>query len=232
MWNAFYLSSLHLIKNSTMNKNNLSVALNIILAIAVAVLYYLHFSRSTTCPDVQRAAGDSSAVSKPMVLSPKEIKASKIVFVNTDIINEKYDYVKDLSAVLKANQQAFDNAYKKKATALQNRYQEIQQKASQGLLSDNQTREAQEELAKGKQELDQLEGNQQQLMDQMQKDNEKVLNTVMDYIKEYNKSSHYNYILTYNRTAMSPLMDANDSLDITAEIIEGLNAQYKAKKGK
>jgi outer membrane protein len=219
-------------KNITMNKNNLSVALNIILAVAVAILYYLHFSRGTTCPDMRLAASDSSVVSKPMVMLPKEIKASKIVYVNTDVINEKYDYVKDLSAVIKANQQAFDNAYKKKAAALQNRYQEIQQKASQGLLSDNQTRDAQEELAKGKQELDQLEGNQQQLMDQMQKDNEKVLNTVMDYIKEYNKSSHYNYILTYSRTAMSPIMDANDSLDITAEIIEGLNAQYKAKKGK
>jgi outer membrane protein len=217
-----------------MNKNNLSFALNIVLVIAVAILYYLHFSCSTTCPgEGTTTHSDSSVVSnKPIVLLPKEIKTSKIVFVNTDVINEKYEYVKDLSDVLKANQQTFDNAYKKKATALQNRYQEIQQKANQGLLSDNQTRDAQEELAKGKQELDQLEAQQQKLMEQMQRDNEKVLNTVMDYIKEYNKSSHYNYILTYNHSAMSPLMDANDSLDITAEIIEGLNAQYKSKKGK
>jgi outer membrane protein len=215
-----------------MNKNNLSVGLNIILVIAVAVLYYLHFSSSTTCPDKTIAVSDSAAASKPMVLLPKEIKASKIVFVNTDVINEKFEYVKELTTVAKANQQAFENAYKKKATALQNRYQEIQQKASQGLLSDNQTRDAQEELAKGKQELDQLEGKQQQMMEQIQGDNEKVLNMVMDYIKEYNKTSRYNYILAYSRSAMSPVMDANDSLDITNEIVEGLNAQYKAKKGK
>lgn len=217
-----------------MNKNNLSVALNIILAIAVAILYYLHFSSRTTCSGLEPAASvnDSSAASKPYVLLPKEIKASKIVFVNTDVINEKFDYVKDLTAVAKANQQAFESAYKKKATDLQTRYQEFQQKASQGLLSDNQTRDAQEELAKGKQELDRLEGKQQQLMDQLQRDNEKVLNTVMDYIKEYNKSSQYNYVLSYSRSAMSPVMDANDSLDITAEIVEGLNAQYKNKKGK
>jgi outer membrane protein len=214
-----------------MNKNNLSVALNIILVIAVAILYYLHFSCNATCAAQGAAAADSTAVSRPTVLLPKEIKASKIVFVNTDVINEKFDYVKELTAVAKANQQAFENAYKKKATALQNRYQEIQQKASQGLLSDNQTRDAQEELAKGKQELDQLEGKQQQMMEQIQNDNEKVLNTVMDYIKEYNKSSRYNYILAYSRSAMSPIMDANDSLDITNEIVEGLNAQYKAKKG-
>jgi outer membrane protein len=218
-----------------MNKNNLSVALNIILAIAVAVLYYLHFSsHSTTCPGEGEMTvnKDSSASSKPMVLAPKEIKASKIVFVNTDVINEKFEYVKELSSAAKANQQSFENAYKKKATDLQNRYQEFQQKASQGLLSDNQTRDAQEELAKGKQELDQLEAKQQLLMEQIQRDNEKVLNTVMDYIKEYNKSSQYNYILAYSRSAMSPVMDANENLDITNEIVEGLNAQYKSKKGK
>jgi outer membrane protein len=217
-----------------MNKNNLSVALNIVLAIAVAVLYYLHFSRGTTCPGEGETAvnKDSSAAAKPMVLAPKEIKASKIVFVNTDVINEKFDYVKELSAAAKNNQLSLESIYKKKATDLQNRYQEIQQKASQGLLSDNQTRDAQEELAKGKQELDQLEGKQQQLMEQIQRDNEKVLNMVMDYIKEYNKSSQYNYILAYSRSAMSPVMDANESLDITNEIVEGLNAQYKAKKGK
>lgn len=215
-----------------MNKNNLSVALNIVLVIAVAILYYLHFSSATTTTNTTAAVSDSTTAAKPVVLLPKEIKASKIVFVNTDVINEKFEYVKELTASAKANQQAFENAYKKKATALQNRYQEIQQKASQGLLSDNQTRDAQEELAKGKQELDQLEGKQQQMMEQIQSDNEKVLNMVMDYIQEYNKNSQYNYILAYSRSAMSPVMAANDSLDITSEIVDGLNAQYKSKKGK
>jgi outer membrane protein len=215
-----------------MNKNNLSVALNIVLVIAVAILYYFHFSCPGTCTAEKTPDNDSSVASRPMVMAPREIKASKIVFVNTDVINEKFDYVKELSSAAKANQLSFENTYKKKATDLQNRYQEIQQKASQGLLSDNQTRDAQEELAKGKQELDRLEEKQQLLMEQIQRDNEKVLNTVMDYIKEYNKSSQYNYILAYSRSAMSPVLDANDSLDITDEIVEGLNAQYRSKKGK
>ncbi len=215
-----------------MNRNQLSFALNIVLVIAVAVLYYLHFSSSKTCAGVDPVAGDSTALAKPHVLMPKEIKASKIVYVNTDVINEKFEYIRDLSNVARTKQESFENVYKRKAKDLQDRYQDFQQKGSQGLLSENQTRQAQEELAKGKAELDQMEATHQQMMEEMQIDNEKALKMLTDYIKDYNKSSQYNYILSYSSSPMSAVLGVNDSLDITNEIIEGLNLQYRAKKGK
>ncbi|HET8963832.1 MAG TPA: OmpH family outer membrane protein [Chitinophagales bacterium] len=211
-----------------MNKTG-SLILNVVLLIAVALLYYLHFS-SQHPVTMAAAAGSDSTVSKPVVLLPKEIKASKIVYVNTDVLNEEYQYVKDLSDVAKANLQSLEAQYKKKATDFQNRYNEFQQKANQGLLSENQTRDAQEELGKRKEELDRMEGQQQQLMDQMQKDNEKVLKSIMDYIKDYNKSSQYNYVLAYSDKIIGSVLLANDSLDITEEIVNGLNEQYKTKK--
>ena len=213
-----------------MNKNT-SLVLNVILLIAVAVLYYLHFSAVKT-PAAEAAGTDSASAVKPIVLLPKEIKASKIAYVNTDRLNEKYQYVIDISDVAKKNLQALEMNYKKKATDMQNRYAEFQQKASQGLLSENQTKEAQEELGKRKEELDMMESKQQQMMDQLQVENEKVLKNIMEYIREYNKSSQYNYVLAYSDKIIGSVLLANDSLDITNEIVEGLNAQYKAKKGK
>lgn len=211
---------------------NASLLLNVLLTIAVIILYYFHFSSgsSSVSPAITTVA--DSATTKPVVLLPREVKASKIVYINTDVLNEKYLFVKELSDVAKANLQALESAYKKKANDFQERYAEFQQKASQGLLSENQTKDAQQELGKRKEELDQMEAKQQQMMEQMQRDNEKVLKTVMDYIKEYNKSTQYNYVLAYSNNAMSPVLVANDSLDITNEIVEGLNAQYKIKKGK
>lgn len=211
---------------------NASLLLNVFLTIAVIILYYFHFSSgsSSVSPVITTVA--DSATTKPVVLLPREVKASKIVYINTDVLNEKYLFVKELSDVAKANLQALESAYKKKANDFQERYAEFQQKASQGLLSENQTKDAQQELGKRKEELDQMEAKQQQMMEQMQRDNEKVLKTVMDYIKEYNKSTQYNYVLAYSNNAMSPVLVANDSLDITNEIVEGLNAQYKIKKGK
>ncbi len=213
-----------------MNKN-ISIALNSVLVIAVAILYFLHFSSANNKVSSETAAADSSISQKPVVMLPKEIKASKIVYVNTDVLNEKYQYVKDLMAVAKSNQQALEQNYRKKATDMQNRYSEFQQKASQGLLSENQTKEAQEELANRKEELDILEQKQQQLMEQIQNDNEKVLKSIMDYIKEYNKSSQYNYVLAYSDKIIGSVLLANDTLDITDEIVTGLNAQYKTQKG-
>lgn len=212
-----------------MNKNA-SLVLNVILLIAVAVLYFLHFSSGK--PAAETAVTDSSATVRPAVLLPKEIKASKIAYVNTDVLNERYQYVKDISDVAKSNLQSMEANYKKKATDLQNRYNEFQQKASQGLLSENQTKEAQEELGKRKEELDMMEARQQQLMDQLQVENEKVLKNIMEYIRDYNKSSQYNYVLAYSDKVIGSVLLASDSLDITDEIVEGLNSQYKAKKGK
>jgi outer membrane protein len=213
-----------------MNKNT-SLVLNVILLIAVGVLYYLHFSSGKTSsgPD---AVSDSASAVKPVVLLPKEIKASKIAYVNTDVLNEKYQYVKDISDVAKSNLEALEMSYKKKATDLQSRYEEFQQKASQGLLSENQTREAQQELEKRKEELDMMENKQQQLMNQLQVENEKVQKAIMAYIREYNKSSQYNYVLAYSDKMIGSVLLANDSLDITNDIVEGLNAQYKITKGK
>ena len=213
-----------------MNKN-ISLALNIVLTIAVAVLFYLHFTSKATCT-ADGSSTDSTAAAKPVVQLPKEIKASKIVYVNTDVLNENYEYVKELTAEAKREQASLENVFQKKEKEFQDRYQELQQKAAQGLLSENQQKEAEEEMVKRKGELDQLQGQEQQLMQQLQVENAKVYKSISEYLNEYNRHSQYNYILAYSGTTISPVLAANDSLDITAEILEGLNTQYKARKGK
>lgn len=212
-----------------MNKN-VSILLNIVLLIAVAVLYYFHFSACNKTCDAGISGTDSVSISKPIVISPKDIKASKIVYINSDILNEKYDFVKDLTASAQSRQQKLESAYQSKAQKLQADYADFQQKASQGLLSENQSNAAQEDLMKRKESLDQMETQLQALVEEIQKSNEEVRKTVIDYVKEYNKNGLYNYILTYTEGPGGVIILANDSLDITNEIIEGLNAQYKAKK--
>lgn len=209
--------------------NKLSTIINVSLIIAVGVLYYLHFSN---CKDScsTKYGNDSTLTAAPIIMSPKEIKASKIVYVNSDILNEKYEFVKELASSAQAKQQRLEIAYQSKGQKLQQDYMEFQQKASQGLLSENQGIAAQEDFKKRKAELDQMETQLQALVDEVQRGNEQVRKTVVDYVKEYNKKSQYNYVLTYSDGPGGILLLANDSLDITNEILEGLNAQYKSKK--
>lgn len=213
-----------------MNKN-FSLLLNVILAIAVIVLYYLHFSSAACCNETA-AATDSTAVVKPVVMSPKEIKASKMVYVNLDILNEKYEYIKDVNTSAKAEQSSLEKQYQTKGQKLQQDYVAFQQKAQGGLLSENQINTEQESFAKRKDELDKLELKLQELMDKIQQRSDEMYATIKDYLKEYNKTSNYNFVMAYSAGPLSPVLIANDSLDITNDILEGLNAQYRADKGK
>jgi outer membrane protein len=214
-----------------MNKN-FSLILNVILLIAVGVLYYLHFtSCSNTCAATATTA-DSTITEKPVVMTPKEIKTSKIVYINIDVISKNYELLKDLTAVIRAEQQSIENQYKTKGRKLQEDAMALDQKASAGLLSENEVNAQSEKLRTRKSELDQLQGQLSLLEDRVEKQNEDANQKFRDYIKEYNKTSNYTYVLGYSDGPMSPLLLANDSLDITNEIIEGLNAQYRAEKKK
>lgn len=212
-----------------MSKNS-SLILNIVLVIAVAILYFLHFTQSPAAPAI--TAADSLANEKPFVAPPKDIKGSKIVYINSDVLNEKYEFVKDLTASAQARQQKLESAYQSKGQKLQQDVAEFQQKVQQGLLSENQATAAQDDLVKRKAELDGMESQLQALMDEIQKSNDEVRQNVVDYIKEYNKKGEYNYIMTYTDSPGGVILLANDSLDITKEILDGLNAQYEAKKAK
>ena len=205
---------------------------NIVLAVAIVILYILHFTGGHTATPAETKTKDSITALKPIVQLPKQIKASKIVYINSDVMNEKYEFVKDLTSDAQKRQGRLEDAYQTKGQKLQEDVADYQQKASQGLLSENQRATVEEGLAKRKEELDQMQYDLQALMDELQKKNEEVRKTVIDYVKEYNKTSQYNYVLTYTSGPGGIVLLANDSLDITNEIIDGLNAQYKAKKKK
>ncbi len=214
-----------------MNKN-LSVFLNVVLLISVAILYYLHFSSLNKTEDAVASAVDSTAAEKPIVLSPKEIKASKIVYVNLDVLSDKYEYLKDVSKSVQAEQHLYENQYQTNGQQLQSDYEAFQEKANKGLLSENQINAEQEKFAKRKEDLDQIQRKSEALGEKVQAITEEAHKNLSDYIKEYNKSGNYNYVLAYSEGPLSPVLLVNDSFDITSEILDGLNAQYRAKKKK
>ena len=213
-----------------MNKN-ISLFLNVILVVAVGILYYLHFSSGSTVTETSTAT-DSTIVEKPIVMAPSEIKASKIVFVNLDVLSEGYDFLKDVSASAQAEQNNLQNLYQTKGEKLQQDYMEFQEKANKGLLSENQIATEQEKFAGRKDDLDQLQLKSEAVGEKIQARTDEARKNLTDYIKEYNKSGNYNYVLAYSEGPLSPVLLANESLDITKDILEGINTQYRAKKKK
>ena len=55
-----------------------------------------------------------------------------------------------------------------------------------------------------------------------------VIYSIMNYIKEYNSNLRYKMILS--TTGSGPVLDADPALNITSEILDGLNQRYVAEK--
>src|SRR4051812_43342023 len=129
-----------------MSKNS-SMILNVVLIIAVAVLYYLHFSGPKASAEIASKAADSTAAAKPIVMAPTDIKASKIVFVNLDVLSDQYDYLKDVSAAAQAELNSLQSQYQTKGEKLQEDYAAFQKNVNDKLLSENQINAEQEKFA-------------------------------------------------------------------------------------
>ena len=182
---------------------------NGVLALAVIVLYVLHFSGNST--PVKAAALAAGGV--------------KVAYFEIDSIQNNYNLFKDVKAALQAKD--LENA--KQLTGLKNafaiKYQDLQ-KNGQYL--------SQAEIGARQQELAQLEKNytnrEQQLAAELQEESFKKLQEVKKkieaYLVKYNKDKAFAYIFASN----SDLMYYKDTTyDITADIVNGLNSEYKSK---
>ncbi|MBI2271540.1 MAG: OmpH family outer membrane protein [Bacteroidetes bacterium] len=210
---------------------NFSIVLNFILAAAVGYLYYLHFSGNKNGEPVGSTSTPTDTTTIHIPVLAKDIKASKIVYVNADTLFSNYEYVKELRKEAEGKQTRLENNYKQKMQKLQIDYTELQQKASSGALSSDQAKSAEEDMMRRKAELDGMEKQLGDLANETAEKNLLLQDKVNKFLKEYNRNGNYNFILAFTNAGGSVLF-GNDSLDITREVLDGLNLQYKAEKVK
>ncbi len=182
---------------------------NGVLALAIIVLYVLHFSNSSPVIKASAAAG----------------AGTKVAYFEIDSIQNNYEFFKEVKSSLQVKD--MENA--KQLTALKNafaaKYQDLQ-KNGQSFT--------QAEVASRQQELAALEKNytnkEQQLAQELQEESFKRLQEVKKkieiFLEKYNKGKTFSYIFSSN----SDLMYYKDTAyDITSDIVKGLNGEYKSK---
>lgn len=193
--------------------------LNIVLLAAVVVLFVLHF----------KGNGTSSLANPDAKPAPAQKGALKIAYVNTDTLNAKYEYIQDLEKELKAYTTAKENSYKQQMTSFQNDYQNFLKTGDQLTLTQQQAKEA--ELKKCAERLSGLE---QELTLQIAKkqadDQEKMVKAVYAFIREYNAANQKFNLILAKSGASSPVLYGDEEMNITDEIINGLNEEYRNLK--
>lgn len=191
----------------------------IVLALAVIALFVLHFT----------GKGGSHGSSSGKDTASLKIAAGSIVYVNIDTVFAQYQMTKDLSSEFQDKGKKFDTELQSKTKSLQQNYQDLQYKAQRGL-------EVRSKLEEMGQQLQLEEQNLYKLRDtygaQLQEENtvmmRKIMNSIMEYLKEYNKEKNYSFIM--GNTFDGKILYADNKLDITADVIKGLNENYKSTK--
>ena len=192
---------------------NLSIVLNVVLLIAVAVLYILYFSNKS---DISSGNTQSVAVG--------EGGDVRIAYVNSDTLLKNYQYFKDLSDRLDAKRQKLEKELQNRAQGLQNEIANFQRTAQS--MTMNQARAVEEDLMKRQQNLYAYQDNlRQQLVQEEAVLNDSLYTRVSDFLKEYGKENNLEVVLTYTRG--SGVLFAHDNLNITSDVLNGLNEQYK-----
>ena len=195
---------------------NVSLVLNIVLLVAVGVLFYLHFADkpvTATTPTEEVQAG-----------VPKS--NSMIAYINSDSLLNNYELSKEIQGKLKTLEQKYETEFANRAKGLENEVANFQRNA--GTMTISQARATEEELMRKRNNLMMYQENLgQKLMQEQAKYNEELYNNVFEFVKEYGKKENLDVVLSY--TKGSGVLYAKDSLDITNVVIAGLNEQYNAK---
>jgi outer membrane protein len=189
---------------------------NIVLAVAVVILYILHFTTKPQGP-VFVNANDSTMLSMPGVGA---------VYVNGDSLLENYDYFKNAKKEFESKTLRTEKEIDAKRSVLELEFTNYQKMASS--MSPEQRARTEESLMRKEQDLRLFSENAAaKLQEDQSKFNEQLFDKVSKYLKEHTKEKSYKIV--FNFTKGSGILYANDSLDITQEVLEGLNKQYKEK---
>ncbi|MET4081914.1 outer membrane protein [Pedobacter sp. UYP30] len=155
--------------------------------------------------------------------------SQKIVFVNSDSLLSKYDYYKDLKTKFDSKTKSAQADMQSKTQAFQREVAEYQKNAA--TLAADVRKSTEERLGRKQQELQTYQQNAGgSLQNDQAAENEKLYNKIADYLKGYAKDKGYKMVMTYAKGS-SAILYADDSLDVTSEVIKGLNEDYaKTKK--
>jgi len=206
-----------------MKKNSLvmlSLVINAILVVAVIILFVRVCGGNNAKPAQQNVTFNSDSTG---------FYKMPIAYVNIDSLLINYEFAKESNEIL--TKQMEDARYKinTQAQKLQIDMREFERKLeANAFLSRERAEQAQQDLIKRQQDLQELDNSlQQQLMRKQQEVSEQLRDTITNFLKDYNVDKKYELILS--NTSGDNVLHATDGYDITPEVIQILNSRYKKK---
>jgi outer membrane protein len=193
----------------------ISIALSSLALIGVIVLFTLKPNdKKANRPIITK----KDSTGKEVVVS-----GTRIAYVDIDTLESNYNYFKKRKAEFETRQKTIDADLAKTANMLQNEYIALQKKAQAGQLSEAEGEKAQQTLMQRQQELESKRTNMGNKYLKDQEDfNKEIHDNLHKYIEIYNEEKGYDFILSYSKDGS--ILFANKEMDVTQDIIDGMNS--------
>ena len=195
---------------------NLSIGLNVLLLIAVIVLYILHFSGNGKSTSNQ---GGTVTVNAD----------AKIVYISMDTLLNNYTQSRELNEAFLKKLEANRTELNIKVKNFDREAAEFRNKVeNNGFMTRERAEQAQMDLMIKQQNLQKL---QQEMTENAQREqmeiNRKLYDAITNFLTEYNKAKGFQLILS--TTLGGNVLFAQEGFDITNEVVSQLNEQYAKK---
>lgn len=198
-------------------KSNLNLILTIVntlLFLGLIILYFLVLK-----PDRM----PSNAVQKASsgVLS--------VAYVNSDTLLANYDLVKQMREELEKSSVQYENELQNKQSAFEKDAAYFQDQVNKKTISEASAQEVYSSLMSEQQKLYELREKYSTELAKKEFDmNQLLLDSLNNFLDRYNKKAKFDYIFSYNKGGS--ILTANDSLDLTDEVLQLLNAEFEKQK--
>lgn len=196
---------------------NTSLILNGILGVAVIVLYVLFFSSKGSNETNVTKEGVNVTDASPM----------KIAYIKVDSLIMNYDLAKDLQDDFSKSQDAYTKEYANKRSAFEKRAAAFQERMQNGgFLTQDLAAQERDRLMNEQQEIQKLDQELSgKLADLQSSHNEQLVDSLLNYLKDYNFDKKYKYIFN-----AGGILIGDEDHNITKEVLDGMNIRYSKEK--
>jgi len=206
-----------------MNMEKMYKVVTGILAVAVVILFILHFSdRGGDTPQETEEATETGL---------QKSGELKVAYVFVDSVLANYDYYKILTDKLLANKSSLERELASKGETFQKDVAEFQRKVDKKLITSWDAEAQQQKLSERQQVLMNLQGDMQdRLLQEEQSVTQELHDSVMTAVNEINTRLGYNIILS--NTFGGGLLYAESYMNITPQVLDRLNESYRKSQAK
>ena len=162
-----------------------------------------------------------------------------IVYIDMTRVMAEYDMANDLRAVVETKVSEIQAEITRRETNLANAVTKYQEKAQKGLMTRSVAEAEAEKLQKQEIEFNNYANQKNnEINEELLVMNNQINDAIISFVQKYNAEKQYGMILISQGdvegdgvvTLASPVLTADPALDITDEVLAGLNEEYIASK--